>query len=210
MSERSDRLARARREAKFASRSAVYERFPDWSKNSYKSHENGAAPYSFVQAKVYAKAFGVRAEWLYDGKLPIRPDVGGADDAVEVPLVSWVSAGELLDVPADAIADAERVILQADLPRGDYIAFRVEGNSMDRWSPPGSIIIVNRSETEPLEGRPYVFVTETGEATYKRWQSDPDRLVPYSTDPNIETVFPRGDFRVLGRVRRTILDLDRA
>lgn len=38
-----------------------------WNENTFKSNLNGLAPYSFKMAKMYAMAFGVRAEWLYDG-----------------------------------------------------------------------------------------------------------------------------------------------
>jgi transcriptional regulator with XRE-family HTH domain len=65
MSDRSDRLRQARIAAGFESAAAAADRF-GWSENTYKSNENGHAPFSFRKAKEYAKAFGVRAEWLYD------------------------------------------------------------------------------------------------------------------------------------------------
>ena len=65
VSDRADRLRQARQAAGFESPAEAAERF-GWSKNTYKSNENGAAPYSFKKAKEYAAAFKVRAEWLYD------------------------------------------------------------------------------------------------------------------------------------------------
>lgn len=60
----------------------------DWNKNTYKANENGNAPYSFAQAKDYAKAYGVRAEWLYDG---VGEMTSGSPRTV--PLVGFVGAG---------------------------------------------------------------------------------------------------------------------
>lgn len=66
MDERADRLRQARINAGFEKAVEAAERF-GWSANTYKSNENGNAPFSFNKAKDYAKAFGVRAEWLYSG-----------------------------------------------------------------------------------------------------------------------------------------------
>ncbi len=59
-------------EAGFERQRDVLARFPDWKANTYKSNENGNAPFSFDAAKAYAKAFKVRAEWLYAGSGAMR------------------------------------------------------------------------------------------------------------------------------------------
>lgn len=125
---------------------------------------------------------------------------------VEIPLISWVSAGRL----AEALPSPETddTISAGQLPNGDYIALKVKGDSMDRISPDGSIIIVNRREKSLHAGKPYVFSVK-GEATFKIWEAKPPRLEPFSTNPNNRPTFvdrQRGLF-VVGRVRRTILDL---
>lgn len=67
MSDRADRLRQARIAAGFEKPVEAAERF-GWNPNSYKSNENGNAPFSFKKAKEYAAAFRVRPEWLYDGQ----------------------------------------------------------------------------------------------------------------------------------------------
>jgi SOS-response transcriptional repressor LexA len=61
-------------DAGYETSAAAAERF-GWNVNTYKSNENGSAPYSFKKAKEYAKAFGVRAEWLYDANGPAHGSV---------------------------------------------------------------------------------------------------------------------------------------
>ncbi len=100
MSDRADRLRQARLAAGFEGPSEAAERF-GWSKNTYKSNENGNATYSFKKAKEYAAAFKVRAEWLYDGQgeaaLPTPPPVALEPSAIGDPislqdLRTWIAA----------------------------------------------------------------------------------------------------------------------
>src|SRR3954469_5903374 len=71
MAERHDRLRQARIAAGFERASDAATRF-GWNENTYKSNENGNAPFSFRKARDYAEAFGVRAEWLYDETAPTQ------------------------------------------------------------------------------------------------------------------------------------------
>lgn len=64
---------------------------------------------------------------------------------------------------------------------GDRIALTVDGGSMDMVAPHGATILVNRADSALVAGRLYVFTQGSGEATFKQWQSDPDRLHPYPT-----------------------------
>lgn len=133
------------------------------------------------------------------------PDLVGANIR-SVPIIDSVAAGRLAD-PVAQIENGHQTIEISGLPAGDYFATRVDGDSMDRLSPPGSLILVNRAEREPLPGRRYVFARR-GATTYKRYERDPIRLVPESTNPNNEPIFPRSEeeWDVIGRVRLTILD----
>src|ERR1051325_7717972 len=65
MGERHDRLRQARIAAGFERASDAAARF-GWNENTYKSNENGNAPFSFRKAKDYAGALAVRAKGLYD------------------------------------------------------------------------------------------------------------------------------------------------
>lgn len=122
------------------------------------------------------------------------------------PLISWVSAGKLSETSPTPPSD--RTIYVPDLGPGDYFALQVQGTSMNRISPENSIIVINRRELSLQRGKPYVFSVR-GEATYKLWEPDPPRLEPDSTDVSNKTIFitPKTKMLVVGRVRRTILDL---
>lgn len=141
---------------------------------------------------------------------------GGTEDVArharlrEVPVISWVSAGQVTEVgDLDAFRSGEKLLL-ADLPAGDYFATSVRGDSMDRQSPEGSRLLVNAADRTPRPGRSYIFSLR-GETTYKRFQSDPvTRFEPYSTNPSNQTIYPRNDndWMVIGRVVRSWLDLE--
>lgn len=126
------------------------------------------------------------------------------DALTEVPLVAWVSAGELRDLTAD---EALLTLKFVGLPPGDWIALKVEGDSMDRISPPDSIILVNRSDRRLVPNACYVIDDGEGNSSYKRYRSNPSRYEPVSTNKDLSAIFPESEPTIVGRVRRTILDL---
>ncbi|AWN47183.1 phage repressor protein [Methylobacterium terrae] len=134
--------------------------------------------------------------------LPEEPAV-----ARTVPVVSWVSAGRLRASHPVFESDILRYIDVTDLPAGDWLALEVDGDSMDRIAPPGSTIVLNRRESDLVDGRYYVFGNEQGEATFKRYRSNPDRLQPFSTNPDHETHYLQGEMMTVGRVRRVITNI---
>lgn len=178
--------------------------------NTLKSNLNGNVDFSFKRAKAYGSAFKVRAEWLYDGSGPMQePAKTSRRPPIEVPVISWVSAGGLNPMgDIENIADAERLVLSG-LPPARYFATQVRGDSMDRVSPEGSRIIVNCDDHEPIAGRFYLFSLR-GEATFKRYYDSPiKRLEPFSTNPANRTIYlaEDPDWNVVGRVVRSLLDL---
>ena len=124
-----------------------------------------------------------------------------------VPILSWVSAGQMREAVDLSDVQEDRTIQVGGLGNGDFFGLTVQGESMNRVSPEGSIIIVDANDRELHPGQPYVFSIR-GEATYKRWQPDPPRLEPDSWLPH-PTIFPSGEDKMLvvGRVKRTMLDL---
>jgi hypothetical protein len=103
-----------------------------------------------------------------------------------------------------------RLLAFADLGRGDFFALQVEGTSMDRISPEGSVIVVDRSDKQLVGGKPYIFSLKGGEATYKLWHpGDPAYLEPSSWDASNKPQFVKRmkELFVIGRVRRTLMDL---
>lgn len=126
-----------------------------------------------------------------------------------IPLLSWVSAGQVSDLGTLVEAGAAEQVAIADLPPGEYFATDVRGDSMDRISPEGSRIIVNVSDKRLIAGKAYVFSVR-GETTYKFYQPQPvPRLEPYSTNPMNRTIFldTRENWTVVGRVWRSWIDL---
>jgi len=178
-----------------------------WTVSTYLGHENGDRNPSREAAKKYAKAYRVRWEWLLDGE-GVAKLTAAPTEISAVPLLSWVNAGTLVSAESQLPIEDVPLLAFADLGRGDFFALTVTGDSMDRVSPEGSTIVVNRADRELVADRAYVF-SRRGETTYKLWQPDPPHLAPYSTNPSHKPIFVRKkkDLEVIGRVRRTVLDL---
>lgn len=137
---------------------------------------------------------------------------GGPDklrtNMITVPLISFVSAGPLH--AGDAVLEDMAIahVRMAGLPAGDWIAFRIEGESMNRVALPGSIIFVNRRETELVDGGYYVISNaDNGEATFKQYFASPMRFAPDSASTTkFETYYPDNPPLVIGRARASLLE----
>ncbi|MCK1430881.1 XRE family transcriptional regulator [Bradyrhizobium sp. 87] len=172
--------------------------------------ERGEATPETEKISSIANFLQVPTGWLLDGEAsgfgaPKKEDRLGLS---YVRLMDSVPAGKLAAPMSQAALEQLPLMIFADLGRGDYIALTVEGDSMDRISPDGSIILVNKADTTLVSGKPYVF-SHRGKATFKLWRPDPARLQPYSTNPVHEPVYVKGnpENMVVGRVVRTLLDL---
>ncbi|MBI1620128.1 LexA family transcriptional regulator [Aquamicrobium sp. cd-1] len=128
---------------------------------------------------------------------------------VPAKLISWVSAGAL-SLPEQAHDDELEyapTVYAPDLdPAGDWIALRVDGDSMNRISPHDSIIFVNRKDKRLVPNACYIIGDGEGGATYKRFRP-PNTWEPVSTNPQHQPfVLPHGvEPDIIGRVRKTIL-----
>lgn len=150
-----------------------------------------------------ARALGTSADYLLG---LTEDDEPGEPLVFDVPLLSMVSAGDLLrdDITDEALG----FIKLSELPPGDWIALRVVGDSMNRISPPDSTILVNRSDRRLVPNGLYVIADEEGNATYKRYRpGPPPRFEPVSTNSDLEPIFPHQDPVIVGRVRKSILDM---
>lgn len=190
------RLETARKKRGFRSAKAAVDYF-GWSYPTYKQHEQGIRGIGRAAAK-YARAFRVSEGWLLTGE--------GEGPGPTVPIVSFIHAGKLSQPNGYVESDEFVTVPAGGLPNGDWIALRVEGDSMDLYSPPGSLIFVNRQEREAIDGAFYVVATDDGDATYKRYRKDPERLEPESTNREHKTIYPRNTLTIIGRVRRTLFD----
>ncbi|MGJ5149830.1 S24 family peptidase [Bradyrhizobium sp. HKCCYLR1023] len=139
---------------------------------------------------------------------PPRRLSGQSPRITMVPLLDRVAAGRLKNPSSQIPVEEVPLLAFADLGKGEFFALEVEGDSMDRYSPEGSTIIVNKAERELINGRCYVFSLK-GDTTYKMWRGGENpHLAPYSTNPlNAPIFFKKRDLEVIGRVKRTLLDL---
>ena len=158
--------------------------------------------------KEIAVVLGVNEDWLLSGKEPMeRTDAAASPlPPARVPILTWVSAGSMArdDGQQDIIGETEGGGLD---PRGNWIALRVEGDSMDRISPPGSLIFVNLNDKRLVTNACYIIANDGGEASCKRFRNNPPRFEPVSTNPTHEPIFPDNDPVVIGRVRRSVIEM---
>jgi SOS-response transcriptional repressor LexA len=204
------RLAAFREQAGYDSaRAAAIDN--GWAESSYRAHENGTRTIGQDDAEKYATKFrqrslikGITAKAILFG--PEAASTAAADDFIQVPLLSWTAAGKLADNSVEIPDDTAQLGISG-LGRGHYFALKVQGDAMDRVSPEGAIIIVDRDGKPPLDGKPYVFAHD-GKVGFGIWRQDPPRLVPASNDLAAETTFIKSkrDLAIIGRVRRSIVD----
>lgn len=168
-------------------------------RNIERAVESGRDGISTVTILKLAPILQTTPSWLLEG--------GGSPESRAIPKLSWVSAGTFETTDAIMSTDDVTMLRIADLPEGDWVALDVIGDSMDRISPPGSVIVVNRSDRRLTPNACYVIEDGEGGATYKRYRTNPDRFEPVSTNPEHEPLFPDQMPRIFGRVRRTILEM---
>lgn len=189
-----ERLEQARARRGFRSARAATQFF-GWKYDTYIQHERGLRGISRAASR-YAKAFRVSEAWLLTGE-------GETSSERIVPLLAWVSAGAMLQ---EEIADeALGTIEVSGLPDGDWIALQVKGDSMDRISPPDSVILVNRQNRRLVANACYVIDDGHGNATYKRFRPNPMRFEPVSTNTEHEPLFPDNEPTIIGRVEMSVL-----
>ena len=137
MQEPRHRLQQARAEAGYASPSDAARALRDINKNTLISHENGNRPLSRKAAEKYGRLFGVDPGWLlFNGESSSHSGGHfGFDEAgrqipmpslatVDVPIVSWISAGELGSQDMVVNLSDYPTIPITDLEQGQWIALR--------------------------------------------------------------------------------------
>ena len=152
-----------------------------------------------------ARALGVQPHEI-DESYSLDPAAGAIQS---VRLISWVSAGALTSPDAESDTDEAPIILEPGLdPNGDWIALRVDGDSMNRISPHDSVIFVNRRERQLVPNACYIIGDGNGGATYKRYRP-PNIWEPVSTNPAHKPIVlaPGEDPDIIGRVRKTVLTM---
>ena len=156
-----------------------------------------------------ARALGVSVFDL-DEKYAPEKEPAAASAVSRIPLLDTVTAGKLRAPSSQIPVEDVPLLAFADLGRGEFFALTVQGDSMDRISPDGAVIVVNQADRTLVSGRAYV-ISQRGEATFKLWRPDPPRFAPHSTNPVHEPIFVKtkadAEKMVVGRVKRSVLDL---
>ncbi len=139
-------------------------------------------------------------DWALEDLLELQCAGGSRQNgpARGIPLISWATASELTETsPLSPSARAEAYIVTPPNSR-TFIALQVQGDSMNRVAPDGSIIIVNLSDRSLESGRYYVF-KHHGDTTFKQFRTEPARLEADSTS-TYATKFYSDEIEVIGRV----------
>jgi phage repressor protein C with HTH and peptisase S24 domain len=207
MEQRHDRLRLAWKRSGLSQAQCV-ERF-GFNANTLRANLNGNANFGFSAAEEYARAFNVRAEWLYQGTEPMRPIALSTAAALKIPVINWGELPNIITPPRPDDPTVKEILTTADLPAGDYIAATIKNDAMDRLAPIGAKIIIDMADKALLAGRAYL-IEQAGEAMFRLWEPEPmGYFTPYSTNPAHRPIFmqPKEDIRVIGRVRRALIDL---
>jgi SOS-response transcriptional repressor LexA len=204
--ERAARLIQARKAAGFDGPTTVSELL-GINVNNVKAHEQGRNGFGIATAKRYAKAFKVSVNWLNFGIGEPSDRDSEPSIARDVPMIPWISAGALTEQAGITDFGDLLTIPAIDLPEGEWIALRVEGNSMDKISPPGSVIFANLKDKRLAPNACYVVADETGGATYKRYRPNDDPPFQPASYHDVKPPVFEGVVSVIGRVRRSIIDM---
>jgi len=192
------RVKLAREMAGFKSASEAARKHADININTLISAENGNRPISKKSAQKFANAFNVTPQWILYGETSEELNQG------VLPLLSSVSATTFNSNDFES-QDADYFNI-AQLPIGNHVALKVEGRSMDRIAPEGSIIIIDLGDKNLIDKAFYIFANDN-EYTFKRYRTSPKRIEPYSTLDKFEPIFLDKEPLPFGRVIRVILDL---
>lgn len=149
MSSMSDRLAKARADARFASaaEAATALGIPY---ATYAAHENGSRGFTAKSAERYARKFKVSLEWLLTGRGKPSDNRGESgivrlDEQVEgLPILGKVQAGHWLDV--SVVEDGQEfefvgVSRDSRFPQANQYVLLVAGDSMDQEFLDGTFVI---------------------------------------------------------------------
>lgn len=201
MSQVADRLRQAREAAGYTS-AAAFARAMNMLEATYRHHENGQRTPGPEQVRDYAKKLDVPYIWLLTGESNPKELTTLQTQIHQAPVISWVEAGRWTASDTLPAGSGDAVIVSH--LRSTVFALRVHGNSMDRIAPEESVIVVDYGDRDLIDGRYYVFrLSNGGDATFKRYRTNPTRLEPDSTRPH-ETIFPDETVEVIGRVVQVI------
>lgn len=119
-------------------------------------------------------------------------------NVVWVPVIGIAAAGcwrEAIEVPAYLVPQLKRPGCN------QAFAVQVDGDSMDLIIPERSYAVIDPDQRRLLDKRVYLIQNGIGEATIKRYRSDPARFEPVSRNPEHNVIhIGEHEITVIGRV----------
>lgn len=133
----------------------------------------------------------------------------------ELPLISWVQAGELMEIEDPyAVGDFERLIQFTRQFSEKAFCLRVQGDSMVRPSPDGpsfpagTIIAVEPTQAAHNGSLVVARLEKSKEATFKELVLDGDRAYLKPLNPRYPILELDTETRIIGVVRQAVIDLE--
>ncbi|EPJ3809302.1 MULTISPECIES: LexA family protein [Serratia] len=137
-----------------------------------------------------ASFFGVSENYLLTGKEELSNVSTGSLGAMQVPIISWVQAGQwTAECDASNLDGTTDYILTTDLHSIGTFALNVKGKSMEPEFKEGDTIVVD-PDLYPVPGEYVIAANGRGEATFKKYRSrgvsesgeDVFELIPLNDD----------------------------
>lgn len=84
---------------------------------------------------------------------------------------------------------------------GNYVGAHITGQAINRFAGDGSIAIVNldKNTSQACLGQLIIFQCD-GEVRGGIYKNNPTRLESCSTDPSYSTIYPKGEFNIIGLI----------
>lgn len=128
--------------------------------------------------------------------LELAPD--GASPVKTIPIIGLTNAGAWREAVSMAIGSMS---IPVSVGSDKAFAIEVSGDSMNRLIEEGGYVVVDPIQTQLYDGRVYLIENSDYETTVKRYQTNPARFSPMSTNPeHKEIMLGDGHYRVIGRV----------
>lgn len=139
--------------------------------------ESGKREPDYERISQIADLFNVSVDWL----------LGSTRREIQrIPVYGKVAAG----IPIEAIENIEdyEEIDVSRMPKGQYIALMIRGNSMEPRMRDGDVVIV-RLQDDCETGDTAVMLVNGGDATCKRIKKTPEGIFLISTNPAYDPMF---------------------
>lgn len=177
----------------------------------------GYRPITEKNARKIEKKLNLPANWMdYDHSMetashqnvsPIMAKNGTHATIKEVPLISWVQAGEWADVVDNYnIGDGEDSLLCPVIHSDSTFALRVEGDSMtspypgQKTYPNGIIIFVDPNQNAEIGDRVVAKLDDDNKATFKVLAEDAGKRFLKPLNPQYRNLDINGNCHIVGKV----------